>query len=304
MLIEQNYCQYLRPGISPVNDGKNRVYLSECYEYFCNNGSGNFSIKYPVQGKVYFETGTGAYDLRPGSFLLSAGQAGKCIIESPDPVRWISIEIQRATFVEAFQLLSAGDAPGIYDFGPGHFFSEHYFENVYPIDHSDLGKILARLANLFTNGIGTSIKINSDSFLELAILVIKRELANQESLRHLSSIKNGTKKETLKRLLKGKNYIDDYFLKKPGITQIARHSNLSSFHFLRSFKLAFSFSPYQYMLQKRMEYAQSLLKAGIPITEIASACSFSDLFTFSKAFKKFFGVSPTKYLKSDPLQMV
>ena len=111
-----------------------------------------------------------------------------------------------------------------------------------------------------------------------------------------------TKKELLRRLLQGRDFIDDNVLKNPGIAEIVQHCNMSPFHFFRSFKQAFGCSPYQYIITKRLEYAQSLIRTGHSFTSIAAQCGFADLFTFSKAFKKLYGVSPSDY-KTNKLQV-
>lgn len=70
---------------------------------------------------------------------------------------------------------------------------------------------------------------------------------------------------------------------------------MSEFHFFRSFKQAFSISPYQYVLKKKLEPARSLLlERKLPINKIAACCNFADLPAFSKAFKRQYGQSPSQ----------
>jgi AraC family transcriptional regulator len=81
-----------------------------------------------------------------------------------------------------------------------------------------------------------------------------------------------------------------------GIGEVALASNLSEFHFFRSFKQAFGITTYQYILSKKLELAKSMMtNRNVSITEIASICNFLDLFTFSKAFKRHFGISPSQF---------
>jgi transcriptional regulator GlxA family with amidase domain len=70
---------------------------------------------------------------------------------------------------------------------------------------------------------------------------------------------------------------------------------MSEFHFFRSFKQAFGITPYRYLLNNRLEFSKSLLQKKIPVKEIATSCGFADIFSYSKAFKKTFGTSPTAY---------
>ena len=49
-------------------------------------------------------------------------------------------------------------------------------------------------------------------------------------------------------------------------------------------------------MELRLEKARCQLGAGeLPINEIAADCGFSDRYAFSKAFRKYTGISPGKY---------
>ena len=123
-----------------------------------------------------------------------------------------------------------------------------------------------------------------------------QENENASALNGLRSVKSSTRIETLERLMKAKAFMDQQFLENPGIRQVARHCALSEYHFYRSFKQAFGITPYRYMLNRRLEYAKSLLEKKMPVREIAKHCGFADIFTFSKAFKRVFSIAPTKFL--------
>lgn len=114
-------------------------------------------------------------------------------------------------------------------------------------------------------------------------------------LNNINAQKTETKEEILSRLLLGKDFIDSCYLLNPDIKSIARECSMSEFHFYRCFKQVFGISPYQYILAKRLEYANELLNdTRLRVTAIARECSFRDVFTFSKAFKRKYGFSPSK----------
>ena len=81
-----------------------------------------------------------------------------------------------------------------------------------------------------------------------------------------------------------------------GLVDLANLVHLSAYHFGRLFKQTIGLSPYQYILQMRIEYAKKLIieKAG-PLGEIAYQLNFSDQAHFSNAFRKATGVSPRQY---------
>jgi AraC family transcriptional regulator len=81
-----------------------------------------------------------------------------------------------------------------------------------------------------------------------------------------------------------------------GLMDLASLVHLSAYHFGRLFKQTIGLSPYQYILQMRIEYAKKLIleNAG-PLGEIAYQLNFSDQAHFSNAFRKATGISPRQY---------
>jgi AraC family transcriptional regulator len=141
--------------------------------------------------------------------------------------------------------------------------------------------------------------INREWFLDLVEKIIFHEYANYVALNSISSVKWATRKELLHRLQVAKQYMNESFLQVTEIAEVATICNLSEFHFYRSFKEAFGITPYQYLLNCRLNFAKELMhQQNQSLSSIALACNFPDLFTFSKAFKRQFGVSPSGYLQN------
>ena len=77
-------------------------------------------------------------------------------------------------------------------------------------------------------------------------------------------------------------------------------SHLFSYHpnyFIRLFRRETGYTPYQYIVQQRMQYAVIQLNRGLPNEEVCYACGYTDSSTFTRAFRKYYGVSPQKYRK-------
>jgi AraC family transcriptional regulator len=84
-----------------------------------------------------------------------------------------------------------------------------------------------------------------------------------------------------------------------GLHEMAGLVNLSPYHFGRLFKQTVGKSPYQFILQLKIEYAKKMIKQNNgPISEIAYQLNFSDQSHFSNAFRKATGISPRQYLYS------
>ena len=89
------------------------------------------------------------------------------------------------------------------------------------------------------------------------------------------------------------NYMHDITVEK-----IAQYLNLDRTYFSVIFKKKTGLSPKQYLLSYRMNIAASLIiKKHIAIYVVANSVGYSDLYTFSKMFKRHFGISPSNYAK-------
>ncbi|HEV7780315.1 MAG TPA: AraC family transcriptional regulator [Chitinophagaceae bacterium] len=143
--------------------------------------------------------------------------------------------------------------------------------------------------------------INSEAFDEenRSCLAINPLIFFGESRPHLAvtSIQNiEAKMDVYKRILISKKLIDDFYLEDLNIDALARTSHLSKYYFLRVFKLVFGISPYQYILQKRFDYASALLLSDEhSVIDIAYKTGFRDLCSFSKAFKKKYKIPPSQF---------
>jgi len=92
-------------------------------------------------------------------------------------------------------------------------------------------------------------------------------------------------------------YIEENYLKKDFSLQVAaKKSFISDTYFRKLFKKEFFVSPKQYIIDRRIKYAASLIIAGYhSLEEIAEMCGYNDYKHFSVEFKKNIGVSPSQY---------
>jgi AraC family transcriptional regulator len=72
--------------------------------------------------------------------------------------------------------------------------------------------------------------------------------------------------------------------------------HLSPYHFSRAFKQSFGMPPHRYLTNQRIERAKSLLAARkLSVTEIGLDVGFSETSSFTSAFRKVTGETPTDY---------
>jgi AraC-like DNA-binding protein len=83
------------------------------------------------------------------------------------------------------------------------------------------------------------------------------------------------------------------------LEQLASVAGLSVSSFKHLFKEVAGIPPHAYLLRKRMDRAQTLLRSGEgTVTEIAYACGFSSSQYFATAFKRITGMTPNDVLRN------
>jgi AraC family transcriptional regulator len=94
-------------------------------------------------------------------------------------------------------------------------------------------------------------------------------------------------------------YIEEHLAEQIPLKTLARLVRLSPYYFCRAFKQSFGMPPHRYHNARRIEQAKMLLGEPTPsVTEIGLRLGFSDTSSFSTAFRKAIGLTPTAYHRS------
>lgn len=92
------------------------------------------------------------------------------------------------------------------------------------------------------------------------------------------------------------NFIRENYSRNISLDDMAKHANLSIFHFSRQFKERFGYSPYHYLINLRIDNAKMLLKTtSCPIKEIAFKVGFNSESNFISSFSKKVGIPPDRF---------
>lgn len=98
------------------------------------------------------------------------------------------------------------------------------------------------------------------------------------------------------RLLHAREYLDAHFREEGCLAAAAALTGLSPRRFGELFRRSFDQSPGHYLAERRLECARRLLGLSeLSVTEVASRCGFSDVYYFSKFFKRATGCSPSEW---------
>ena len=98
-------------------------------------------------------------------------------------------------------------------------------------------------------------------------------------------------------LTRVQQYVISHISEELTIEQLSRLFNYHPNYFIRLFRSETGYTPYQYIVQQRMQYAVTQLNMGLPNDEVCYACGYTDSSTFTRAFRKYYGVAPQKYRK-------
>ncbi|WP_297334471.1 AraC family transcriptional regulator [Flavobacterium sp.] len=263
--------------------GNSDIRLSDVQQFEGTTTFTPFSAKFVMAGKEVYHSGRKKTEVTGNMYLLGNAAAESSItIDSYIPVKGICIDL----------------APELIDEVTGYHFN-HDADNLilngkeaytkYSTANTCLGTAFTRLQPLLNH---TATK-TEELFYMLAECMVKDRIDINNRVNSLNAVKEETRLRLYNFINDSRNYIDSHFLDDITLQTLAEEAKISSYHFIRLFKKAFGLSPYQYILKKRLSFADELLKEGSSVTETAYLSGFADIASFSKAYKKQYGVAPT-----------
>lgn len=107
----------------------------------------------------------------------------------------------------------------------------------------------------------------------------------------------GKKDRALRRVTE---YINENFCNLLTLDIIAEHTNLSRYYISHLFKELLNTTFINYLNELRLSRAALLLTTtDTPVIEIAGKSGFNNISNFNRAFKMYYGITPSKYRKSE-----
>jgi len=105
--------------------------------------------------------------------------------------------------------------------------------------------------------------------------------------------------KTESRLIPAIEYINQQYKTVITLKGLADMCYLSENYFHKLFKTTFKVTPYNYVLQLRMDEAVRLLgNTNMSIKEMAEGLGYKDVAYFTRTFSKYYGTSPAKFRSS------
>ncbi|BAY87585.1 AraC family transcriptional regulator [Calothrix parasitica NIES-267] len=181
-----------------------------------------------------------------------------------------------------------------------HKFIENCADTIYSNNIEILPQFAIEDPVIYSLGLALKTEVESDNNGNLLYAESAATMLAVHILRHyavqkpvVNNFVGGIPRFKLKLVI---NYINDNLDQDFGLIQLARLINISPNHFIRLFKRSIGVTPYQYVLECRINKAKQLLKnQKLTITEISHQLGFYDQSRFTNTFRKRVGITPKKY---------
>jgi AraC family transcriptional regulator len=257
---------------------------------------GCLSVKCAFRGNEYYQSGKRSYAVNETNYLvLNEGTAYSSYIFSEFPVQSFTINFSHDFEMQAINGLV--QTP------------ERMLEN----DHNPCGKIefteklykhdklvspfIFKLFSLSLQPHPEEILIKELYYRLVENLLLRQKEVHAE-IQKIQASKLSTRIELYRRLHYAKDLIDSCYMTGITLDKIASIAHLNTAYFLRQFKNYFRVTPYQYMINRRLDEARKLLETSdISVTDVCFSVGYHDLTSFIKLFKKYFSLSPECYQK-------
>ena len=95
------------------------------------------------------------------------------------------------------------------------------------------------------------------------------------------------------RVLEWMRYIDRHLSEDLDMDSLAEKFFISKFHMMRLFRAETGFTIHTYLMQRRLLAARQLIESGMRATEACYRCGFRSYYSFTRAYNKHFGSTPT-----------
>jgi AraC-like DNA-binding protein len=289
------------PNVLPMSEQLKRVELnfdnviihSRLYQFEKKVHDSGLSIKLGHKGEEHYYIGNQKYSVAPGKYLLvNRHQSFDCYLNASQAVEAFCLYLSKDTIVETAHCLNTKQDHLLSELYSSKAEEPVFFEKVYRTDEDMLGQFLENLRPVLESG---QLFDLDNFFYTLAEHLLISQAQVHQQINRIDAARRSTREELYRRLSIAKSYIFDHYKKDIQLEELSKVAMLSKYHLLRSYRQAFGITPYRQVLDLRLKEATTLLSQGMTLEKIAMHLGFSDRRSFTKAFKKVYGIAPSTY---------
>ncbi|MDX5750490.1 AraC family transcriptional regulator [Clostridioides difficile] len=244
----------------------------------------HLQIYYFIDGIAYLECGLDNFKVVPGNIVIANSNELHYLESLSDNLKFYSIRIE-PTFLFSNQV-DLLQTKYLAPLALNHI----VFNNLIQNDSLILKCITTILDEYHNKEVGYELSIKANIY-QLIVLLLRSHIdkiySEDEFIKRKYSLE---KFECIFDLIEEK-YMDKITLK-----ELASHVNLSAHHFCRTFKQITGKTTIDFINGIRLDKDIYYLKeTDLNMTEIAMRCGFDSINYFSRLFKRNYNISPTKY---------
>ncbi len=263
---------------------QSKFIVSSLKEFHKRDAESPYSVKIVTQGTERYTINNQPFKLEVNNYLIvNKSNDLELSIESEQAVNGICIYPSEKLIQDVFNvrtksmdaLLDASDFSAV---------DCHFTTNNYRIESTGTGQFLQHQLPflLHANDLGKQVDFHA-FYMQLAEHLVQDQLIINQKLSNICSIKKQTKEELFRRVSLAREYIQCNFTQKITIEELAAIATLSKYHFLRVFKETFHCTPYQFMLQLKLNAAETFIRKGYSYSQACEEVGFSDPKNLRKA---------------------
>lgn len=255
-------------------------------------GVGLLSVKTFSHGRALYKSGPGLYGVDENSYLiLNDAQPYSITIDSERHVESFCVFFKSGFAEQVYHGLSSTQRQLLDDPEPPGVARVGFFDKTYP--HDDI--LSPALLSLKSAAGKESAGRLEEEFHGLVELLLRVRLGVLKEASSLRAVRASTREELYRRLCRARDYMAACFDQPLTLKEVAGVACLSPNHLLRSFKQTFRLTPHQFLTTTRLEYARRMLAdRNLSVTDICFSAGFESLSSFSRAFRRHTGFSPSE----------
>jgi len=259
---------------------------------------GPLSVKCAFNGSEYYQKRNCKYAVSDENFLLlNEDTTYSSYIEPGEEVESLTINFSREYQKDVGRVM-ANSAGNLLDqpFDPA---GELVFVEEKLYKHNNVvSPLIFKVRSLTRHFRENEVAISETLYFLLSALIQNNEELIRE-IRNVDAARPSTKREIYRRLNEVKDYMDSCPNEDITLESLSKIALMSPFHLLRQFKKNFHTTPYQYLVNRRMDRAIHILTGSdATLADVCFLTGFRDTSSFSKLFKKRFRLSPQQYRES------